>query len=214
MKLLLFLVLILTKSQRKIKSMNYKLFAIILIATFACSKKLNLTKLSSANCEEYAYGKIEAKRILNDQDKLNLQNHGIQIQQSIFENLYLGVWLKNIENKSMDKTPVRKLTTVKQFEKLTGGMTVEELNQLAATSGTSTILLTTIGEVLESEIEEFGQIDVFKDGYYRMKVNNVKLNEILEYPCLKTFSVLREMELPDEADSIKQLKIIKRIKDN
>ena len=47
-----------------------------------------------------------------------------------------------------------------------------------------------------------------------MKVNNVKLNEILEYPCLKTFSVLREMELPDQADSIKQQKIIKRIKDN
>lgn len=186
----------------------------ILIFFISCSAPKELPKLSTESCEDFYYGKIETKRILSDEDKLALTKKGIYIQQAVFEYAYLGVWRRKINLTDLSKTAIKSLRETKTGEKLTAGISAKDFEELTKTHGTSVVLMNTISKVNDDEISEFGQIMAQQQGYYKLNVSNSRLQDILEYPCLRTMTVLREMEMPDIADSVKQEKVIKSIKDN
>lgn len=191
-----------------------RLIVVLFILITACASPTQLGLLTSTKCEDYSYGKIEASRILSDEEKSSLTKKGIYVQQSVFDNVYLGVWKNNIKLKLLEKLPIKKLTQISGEEKLSGGYSKEQLEELFNTSGSSNVIFNTFGELQEGELSEFGKLIKQNQGFFRMEINNARIPDLLEFPCLKSISILREMPIPDIKDSVQSEKIIKDIKDN
>ena len=137
-----------------------RLIIVLFLFISACSSPSQLGLLTSTKCEDYSYGKIEASRILTDEEKSSLTKKGIYVQQS------------------------------------------------------SNVIFNTFGELQEGELSEFGKLIKQNQGFFRMEINNARIPDLLEFPCLKSISILREMPIPDIKDSVQSEKIIKDIKDN
>lgn len=84
-----------------------RLIIVLFLFISACSSPSQLGLLTSTKCEDYSYGKIEASRILTDEEKSSLTKKGIYVQQSVFDNVYLGVWKNNIKLKLLEKLPIK-----------------------------------------------------------------------------------------------------------
>jgi hypothetical protein len=178
------------------KYVSIAILFVILITACSTSKK-KWADFKKADCANYYFGRIEAKRLLTEAEKRNLSEQGIQIQEFVFESQYLGSWEHKWVKKSLEKTAIKSLIPFSTQDKLASGMQVQEIKKLSESPGESIVLLQTIATVLPSDLSQFGKIVFSKDHFYRMQVPHNQLFSLLEYPCLRMMSILKEAGLPD-----------------
>lgn len=180
--------------------MSYKflLYLFICISISCGSSKRTFADLKSADCQKYTFGRIEAKRLLTEADKAALIKSGLHIQEFIFENQYLGSWeTASWVNKKLDKTAIKNLIPFNAQDKLSSGMLVSELKRISELPGSSIVLIQTISTIDQNELRQFGEIVFNRDNFYRLDVEHAKLMGLLEYPCIRLLSVVKETLDPD-----------------
>ncbi|MBK9109160.1 MAG: hypothetical protein IPM92_12545 [Saprospiraceae bacterium] len=178
---------------------RYCICLLSLFITIACSRKATeWTDLKSGDCENLTYGRIDAKRLLTDEDIQQLKKDGLRILEFVLENQYLGSWEQKWNHRSLDKTPVKSLIAFESKEKLASGMQLDQLKTLSNTTGQAMVLIQTLAPVDSMEIKQFGKVLFHKDHFYRLVVANHKLPELLDYPCLRLMSIVKENYDPDK----------------
>lgn len=166
---------------------------------FSCARKTTeWTELQSGDCEKYTYGRIDAKRTLTEEDMAKLKREGLRVLEFVLENQYLGAWEEGWKKQSLDKTPLKALVPFESKEKLASGMQMEQLTALSHSVGQAMVLLQTLGPVDSLEIRQFGKVLFHKDHFYRLVVPNDRLLDIMEYPCLRLMSIVKENYEPDK----------------
>ncbi|MBK8486065.1 MAG: hypothetical protein IPO86_13325 [Saprospiraceae bacterium] len=173
--------------------------SLCLILFFSCSSsKIAWTDLKASDCSKYAYGRIEAKRLLSEAEKSDLLLKGLHIQEFIFENQYLGSWeLKKWPGKNLEKSAIQSLIKFMPQEKLASGMLLSDLSKLAESPGESMVLIQAISTIDLNELKQFGTLVFNRDHFYRMIVPHQQLISLLEFPCLRLLSIVKETYEPD-----------------
>ncbi len=161
------------------------------------SSKVKWENFNSGDCTKYHFGRIEAKRLLTDVEKSELAKQGIQIQEFVFETQYLGSWEHKWATKNFDKTPVKSLIPFSLQDKLASGMQLSELKRITETPGESMVLIQTIATVNPGELSRFGKLVFSREHFYRMVVPHHQLYNLLEFPCLRLLSIVKENYDPD-----------------
>lgn len=180
--------------------MKHCFFALLiglLLINCAASKK-EWADFNKADCEKYVYGRIETKRLLTESDKTKLSIDGIQIQEFVFESQYLGSWKKKWAKANLDKTVVKSLIPFSIQDKLASGMQVQDLKKLSESPGESMVLLQTIATVNQEDLNQFGKIIFSREHFYRMLVPHAQLMNLLEFPCLRLMSIVKDNYDPDQ----------------
>lgn len=178
---------------------RFLLLLISITFTIACTKKSSVwSDLKSSDCEKLTYGRIDAKRSLTDEDISQLKKQGLRILEFVLENQYLGSWEQHWNKRSLDKTPVKALISFDFKEKLASGMQLDQLKTLSSSTGQAMVLIQTLAPVDSMEIKQFGKVLFHKDHFYRLVLPNHKLPELLEYPCLRLMSIVKENYDPDK----------------
>ena len=172
-------------------------YIFVLICCISCSKKLDLSSLDSNVCENFTFGRIELKRNISDVEKSKLANEGVIIQEYIFDQVYLGVWSKKWNSKKLEKTAIKALKPAKAEDKLASGMTINEIEAMSKENTRSTVLLQTIGKMKPNVFSEIGTVLMNKDFFYRLDVHNSHLMDLLDNPCIKLITILKEPAVPD-----------------
>ncbi len=163
-----------------------------------CSRQpAQWTQLSEESCARYVFGRVEAKRLLTDEDKAALLKEGLRIQEYVMETQYLGNWDKRWERKSLDETPLRELMPIAPHEKLASGMTQSELERIGSTPGSAMVLLQTFAPVDSLEIRRFGKVVFSRDHFYRLVVPHPQLTALMDYSCLRFMSIVKADYEPD-----------------
>lgn len=171
--------------------MKYLIFILTLINIFgACT--IIPKVFDGSTCEKFDYGRVETRRTLTPEDKKSLEKKGVIIKELLFENQYLGVWKRKWNEKNTEKLPVKSFTIFNVEDKIASGGTIADIEKLSSEPGESIVLIQTIGPVSNKTVEEFGDIQVVRDSFYRMKVAHKDLMSLLYFPCLRTFSILKE----------------------
>jgi hypothetical protein len=164
----------------------------------ACSSsKKNWADFKGSDCAKYQFGRIDAKRLLTTEEKSNLEISGIHIQEFVFETQYLGSWDKKWTGKNLEKTPVKTLVPFSAQDKLASGMQLSEIRRLAETPGESMVLLQTIATIDHTELSKFGKLVFNREYFYRMIVPHSKLEELIEFPCIRLVSIVKDNYDPD-----------------
>jgi hypothetical protein len=181
--------------------MKYFLFAFsigIMLLNCATSKK-EWADFNKADCDKYIYGRIETKRLLTESDKTKLAQEGIQVQEFVFESQYLGSWQKKWAKSNLDKTVVKSLIPFTTQDKLASGMQIPDLKKLSESPGQSMVLVQMIATVNKEDLNQFGEIIFSRDHFYRMLVPHAQLMNLLEFPCLRLMSIVKDNYDPDQA---------------
>lgn len=164
-----------------------------------CSKSMHKwADFKRSDCAKYFFGRINAKRLLTDADKTNLNAQGIYIQEFVFETQYLGSWELNQAKKNLEKTAIESLIPFSLQDKLASGMQIKELKKLSETPGESMVLLQTIATVNQTELKQFGQLIFQREHFYRMVVPHNQLMNLLEFPCLRLLNIVKYDYDPDK----------------
>lgn len=178
-----------------------KYTAIVFLISFICTScstsKKEWVDFRTADCSKYLYGRIDAKRLLTDLEKKNLSVQGIQVQEFVFETQYLGSWKKNWTSKSLEKTAIKSLIPFSIQDKLASGMQLQELKRIGETPGESMVLIQTIATVNPVDLGSFGKIVFSREHFYRMIVPHDQLFSLLEFPCLRLLSIVKDNYDPD-----------------
>lgn len=177
------------------KNLYTRLFIYTFLVCSSCSSRL--TNLNQSSCEKYEYGRIETRHTLLPEEKIKLEKQGIRILEFVFENQYLGVWKKSWNKKNLEKTVIKILKPFTMEEKMASGGQTSELTKIVQEPGESIVLIQTIGPVNVAVLSEFGKIQFERDLFYRMVVPHHKLMELLEFSCVRTFSIMKENYQPD-----------------
>ncbi len=143
-------------------------------------------------CEKFEYGRIETRRTLTPGDKSMLEKKGIAIKEFLFENHYLGIWHRKWNSKSTERLAIKSLVVNTVNDRIASGTTMEYIEKLSEEPGTCIVLVQTIGPVSKRVLEPFGEIQMTRDHMYRMKVKHSDLVDLLQFPCVRTFSILDE----------------------
>lgn len=174
------------------------LFIAFILLFSQCSRQpAQWTQLSEEGCAQYVFGRVEAKRLLTDEDKSALLKEGLRIQEYVMETQYLGNWDKRWERKSLDETPLRELVPIAPHEKLASGMTQSELERIGSTPGSAMVLLQTFAPVDSLEIRRFGKVVFSRDHFYRLVVPHPQLTALMNYSCLRFMSIVKADYEPD-----------------
>lgn len=168
----------------------------ILFSGCSTSKK-EWADFKKEDCSKYHFGRIEAKRLLTEDEKKLLSNDGIHVQEFVFETQYLGSWEQKWAGKSLEKTAIKSLVSFSPQDKLASGMQIKELQKLADTPGESMVLLQTIATVNPLELRQFGRLVFSQNHFYRMVVAHNKLIDLIEFPCLRMMSIVKSNYDPD-----------------
>ncbi len=174
--------------------MKFVCFAILMgILFYNCStSKKSWGDFKKSDCSKYRFGRIETKRLLTEIEKSELSVQGIQIQEFVFETQYLGSWELKWASKNFEKTPVKSLIPFSSQDKLASGMQIQELKKLTELPGESMVLIQTIATVNPTELNQFGKIVFSREHFYRMIIPHNQLFNLLEFPCLRLLSVVKE----------------------
>ncbi len=171
----------------------------LLLFLFSCAtSKTSWMNMKETECSKYTFGRMETKRILSEDETKKLEKDGIKIMEYVLEQQYLACWEHSWSQKSLEKTPVKALVPFEAKDKLAAGMNVEHLKKLSSEAGNSMILLQTYAPVDSVELSQYGQILYHKDYFYRLVVPHTQLEELLNYPCLRLFSIVKESYTPDK----------------
>jgi hypothetical protein len=173
----------------------------IVFGLFICScgsSKKEWADFRNADCAKYQFGRIDAKRVLTDNEKKSLAQQGIQVQEFVFETQYLGSWEVKWSAKNLDKTPIKSLIPFSTQDKLASGMQIQELKKLADSPGESMVLIQTIATVNNDELSKYGKLIFKRDYFYRMLVPHNQLLLLLEFPCLRLMSIVKDNYDPDK----------------
>lgn len=135
--------------------------------------------------------------MLTEADKSALHKQGIIIQEFVLENQYLGSWKSKWNTENLDKTPVNALVKFKTQDKLASGMELSRFTEISNAVGSSMVLIQTIASVDSLELREYGEVLFHRDHFYRMLVPNKNLLDLLDYPCLRLLSIVKENYEPD-----------------
>jgi len=174
-------------------------YLVALCFIMACSSTSKSWQyLKEEDCLKYTFGRIDAKRSLTEEDKKSLLKQGLRIQEFVFENQYLGCWDKNWNTKNLDQTPVVSLNPFEAKDKLASGMPIHKLDEIAQTTGHSMVLIQTLSSVDSMELVNYGKIIFHRDHFYRLLVKHQDLKDLLEYPCLRLMSIVKENHEPDQ----------------
>lgn len=164
----------------------------------SCSRKaISWDQIKSEDCSALIYGRVDAKRLLTQEDISLLQKQGLRILEFVLENQYLGCWNQKWVEKSLDKTPLNALTPFESKEKIGSGMQLDQLRNLDNTVGHAMVLIQTLAPVDSLELIQYGKILFSRDHFYRMVVPNNHLMDLLDYPCLRLMSIVKENYEPD-----------------
>ncbi|MDQ3141985.1 MAG: hypothetical protein M3Q56_07030 [Bacteroidota bacterium] len=177
---------------------------LVVIILIQCKSSENWTSLNDETCSKYAYGKLEARHLLSDPEKALLLKHSIRIHEFIIDNYYMGSWPKNFKMQQLSQLPIKSLYPSENADKLAGGITEQMLFDMAVTPGESMVLLQTIGPVQKEDVERFGKLLFEKDNFYRMNVNHQNLKKLLDFPCLRMMSILKENNEPESSENEKE----------
>lgn len=168
---------------------------IFLLLLISCKSSVQLFQMDESSCGKLIYGQIDSRRILTDVDKKNLETQGIFVQDYLFENIYTGVWTKKWENKSLEKTPVTKLTMVKPEQKISGGKVLSEIEK--ADNYNVTLIIQTIGPLKSELLAEYGKITAEKNSFVKMETGIKTVIDLIQHPCIKNISILEPGFAPD-----------------
>lgn len=135
--------------------------------------------------------------MLTEADKSELNKQGIIVQEFVLENQYLGSWKSKWNLENLDKTPVNALVKFQTQDKLASGMELARFGEIANSVGSSMVLIQTLASVDSLELNEFGEILFHRDHFYRMIVAHNNLKDLLNYPCLRLLSIVKENYEPD-----------------
>lgn len=179
--------------------MRIKFLFIFILAVSACAPSgRSWQQLKEADCVQYTFGRIDAKRMLTEEDKSKLLKQGLRIQEFVLENQYLGCWDRKWNQKVLDKTPIASLNPFEIKDKLGSGMQLSKLNELSQSPGKSMVLIQTLSSVDSLELKQYGSIIFKRDHFYRLLVDHANLPELLEYPCLRLMSIVKDQYEPDQ----------------
>lgn len=149
------------------------------------------------DCSKYQFGRIEARRLLSEKEKESLAELGIRIQEFVFETQYLGCWDMKWSTMNLEKTAVKNLIPFTYQDKLSSGMQLQELKKFMDTPGESMVLIQTIATVDPGELQQFGKLIFSRQHFYRMSVPHNKLMNLLEFPCIRLLSIIKQNYDPD-----------------
>lgn len=135
--------------------------------------------------------------MLTEADKSELNKQGIIVQEFVLENQYLGSWKSKWNLENLDKTPVNALVKFQTQDKLASGMELARFSEIANSAGSSMVLIQTLASVDSLELNEYGEILFHRDHFYRMIVAHNNLEDLLNYPCLRLLSIVKENYEPD-----------------
>ena len=82
---------------------------------------------------------------------------------------------------------------------MASGLNVTDLKKLVETPGKSIILLQTITTVDSTEWAPYGELIFHKDYFYRLVVPHANLMDLIQYPCLRMMSIVKENYEPDQS---------------
>ncbi len=171
---------------------------LLLILSSCASSSVSWINMKEADCSKYTFGRMETKRVLNADETKKLSKEGIKILEYVLEQQYLACWDHSWSQKPLEKTPVKALVPFEAKDKLASGMNVEHIKKLSGEVGQSMVLLQTFAQVDSMELVRYGQILYHKDYFYRLVVPHSQLEDLLEYPCLRLFSLVKENYTPDK----------------
>jgi len=175
------------------------LLAFCLLLLTACSTTQKpFSNLKAEDCSQFIFGRIESRRQLTEEDKKVLLEKGLRIQEVILDNFYLGSWNQKWAQTDLDKTNIRSLNPFGFQDKLASGLNVTDLKKLVESPGKSIILLQTITTVDSTEWSAFGELIFHKDYFYRLVVPHQNLMDLIQYPCLRMMSIVKENYEPDD----------------
>lgn len=178
--------------------MKFSMCLFILLCVFACAPaKKEWANFTKKDCENYYFGRIEAKRLLTATEKISLKDAGIHIQEFILETQYLGSWKKEWLSKNLDKTPIHSLIPFTPQDKIASGVQIAEVQRISETPGESMVLIQTIATVTPEELKNYGQMVFGRDYSYRLIVPHNNLMKLLEFPCLRLMSIIKYDYDPD-----------------
>lgn len=177
---------------------NGAFLCLIILMILSCSRKpMAWENLKEKDCANYTFGRIESKRMLSDEDKTSLEKQGIVIQEFVLENQYLGSWKSSWNSVTLDKTPINALVKFETKDKLASGMEMTHFEEISNSPGSSMVLLQTLASVDSLELVFYGEILFHRDHFYRMVIPHPQLQELLNYPCLRLLSIVKEHYEPD-----------------
>lgn len=173
----------------------YKLkIVLLLFVIYSCGTSKKVSDLKSADCIDYSFGMIEAKRILNDEEKSLLEKQGIFIQEFLFENVYQGVWRKSWNKKKLNATPIRKLRTYNAEDKISEGVQLKDLNN---DNTVCNLIVQSFVDLNEKEFSSFGKLINYNNKFYRLETQKKYISEIAMHPCVKHVSIMKSLDVPD-----------------
>ncbi|NOT37760.1 MAG: hypothetical protein HOP11_10325 [Saprospiraceae bacterium] len=160
----------------------------------ACNPVKKLSDLKSKDCGNFTIGMIEAKRLLNDQEKAKLEEQGILIQEFLFETVYQGIWKNSWNTKKLNTTPIRKLKEYKSEDKVSEGIILKEI---AEDNTPCNLIVQSIIEIDDVELSSFGKVVNYKNKYYRIETQKKYIDDIAQHPCVKHVSLMKSLDIPD-----------------
>ncbi len=175
----------------------YLLSCLCIIAACSTTQK-PFSNLKAEDCSQYIFGRIESRRLLTEADKKLLLEKGLRIQEVVLDNFYLGSWNQKWAQTDLEKTNIRSLNPFTMQDKLASGLNVSDLKKTVESPGKSMVLLQTITSVDSTEWKAFGELVFHKDYFYRLVVPHENLLKLIEYPCLRMMSIVKENYNPDE----------------
>lgn len=176
--------------------MKFLVFLIMMSLSLSfCKVSHQMTQLTEKKCGQYTYGRIEFKRSITTEEKNQLTLQGLLMQDFIFENIYLGLWYKSWDKKNLNKTAIRTLIPFSPDDKLAGGLLVRDIK--ADDNSNCLILIQTIGPLSKDELNDYGLIISSNDDFYKMEVQKRNILPLLDHPCIKMVSLVKEDYIHD-----------------
>ncbi|MEP7196334.1 MAG: hypothetical protein ABI851_07415 [Saprospiraceae bacterium] len=170
------------------------IFILSIVLFNSCKTTYKLNELKTDQCSDFRYGMIEAKRVLNNTEKKELENKGMLVQDFLFETVYQGIWNKSWDDKKLSATPIKKLKEYSIEEKISEGI---KLQELAEDRRPCTLLILAFASLNETELESYGKLLNSKSPYYRLETQYKYVQRIAENPCIKHISIIKQMDTPD-----------------
>ncbi|MEO6190275.1 MAG: hypothetical protein ABIO44_07830 [Saprospiraceae bacterium] len=173
-------------------------FSFIFIFCIGCKTSYKLDALNEKQCSNYRYGIIELKRTLSGDEKKELENKGLFIQDFLFENVYQGVWYKKWDKLNLISTPIKKLKVYTLQDKLSEGI---KLSDIKSDNRNCILLIQSFAPLDEADLKVYGKLLNQNSSYYRLETQYKFLEEIASHSCIKHISIMKPIQdIPELKD--------------